>query len=111
MKNQIQLTVFINMTKENETADIKVIHTTDAVSQLSELLRVVQYFNTLCVGVVAHRERSWDSGCKFSVEKLILGKFSMQSKLYVHILSKKRGKNAFSYLTFSLASSKLSATK
>lgn len=50
------------------SADLRVIHTADAVSQLSELLGVVQHFNTLCVGVVTHCEGSWDSGGKFPEE-------------------------------------------
>lgn len=42
-------------------------HTIDAVSQVPELLGVVQHFNTLGVGVVAHCERPGDGGRKFPV--------------------------------------------
>lgn len=87
------------------------IHTADTVSQLSELLGVVQHFNTLRVGVVAHCEGSWDSACKSPVETFILGECGMHSKTCdVQTLIKNKEKVS-SYLTFSLASSKLSATK
>lgn len=45
------------------------IRTADAVGQLPELLGVVQHFNALRVGVVAHREGPWDGACKLPVEK------------------------------------------
>lgn len=39
--------------------------TVDAVSQVAQLLGVVQHLDALGVGVVAHAERSGDGGCKF----------------------------------------------
>ena len=46
-----------------------VIFTIDAVCQVAELLGVIQHFNTLGVRVVAHCERSGNSGCKFPVDR------------------------------------------
>lgn len=43
--------------------------TADAVGQIGELLGVVQHFNALGVGIVAHREWLWDGGGKFPVEQ------------------------------------------
>lgn len=39
--------------------------TVDAVSQVAQLLSVVQHLDALGVGVVAHAERSGDGGRKF----------------------------------------------
>lgn len=51
-----------------ETVQIKILRRTiDAVSQVPELLGVVQHFNTLGVGIVAHCERLGDGGCEFPV--------------------------------------------
>lgn len=46
---------------------VSVIRTPDAVGQVPELLGVVQHFNTLGVGVVAHGERPGDGASKFPV--------------------------------------------
>lgn len=40
-------------------------HTVDAVSQVAQLLGVVQHLDALGVGVVVHAERSGDGGRKF----------------------------------------------
>lgn len=45
--------------------------TVDAVGQVAQLLGVVQHLNALGVGVVAHREGSRDSGCKFAAAQTI----------------------------------------
>lgn len=45
--------------------------TADAVGQVGELLGVVQHFNALGVGIVAHRERLRDGGGEFPVKMLI----------------------------------------
>ena len=47
---------------------MSVIHTTDAVSQVSELLGVIQHFDALGVGVVADCERPGDGGCEFPAD-------------------------------------------
>lgn len=52
---------------DNKRMDVGATHTTDAVSQVPELLGVVQHFDTLGVGIVAHCERPGDGGCKFPV--------------------------------------------
>ncbi len=44
-------------------------HTADVVSQVLQLLCVVQHLNSLCVGIIAHRERSGNGGSKFPVKK------------------------------------------
>lgn len=43
--------------------------TADAVGQIGELLGVIQHFNALGVGIVAHRERFRDGGGEFPVER------------------------------------------
>lgn len=47
-------------------------HTVDAVGQVAQLLGVVQHFDALGVGVVAHCEGSGDGGCKFPAARTIL---------------------------------------
>ncbi len=62
-------------------------HTIDAVSQVPELLGVVQHFNTLGVGIVADCEGPGDGGCKFPVgiETLMSHKLCTQPQLAVYI--------------------------
>lgn len=65
------------------------IHTVDAVSQVPELLGVVQHFNTLGVGIVADCEGPGDGGCKFPVgiETLTLHEFCTEPRRAVYICS------------------------
>lgn len=77
--------------------------TADAVGQVGELLGVVQHLHALGVGVVAHREGLGDGGCELpdgDPEETSIIRSPPSSR-----------PGATAYLTFSLAFSKLSATK
>lgn len=83
--------------------------TADAVGQVGELLGVVQHLHTLGVGVVAHRERLGDGRCKFPVEQAD-GNWG-KNKETAALSAASNQSYVRAYLTFSLAFSKLSATK
>lgn len=85
--------------------------TADAVGQVGELLGVVQHLHALGVGVVAHREGLGDGGCELpdgDPEETSIIRFP-PPPLPPPPASSRPGATA--YLTFSLAFSKLSATK
>lgn len=58
-------------------------HTADAVGQVGELLGVVQHFDALGVGIVAHRERLRDGGGKFPAEREELLRLRVPLILYL----------------------------
>lgn len=88
---------------------VSLTHTVDAVSQVPELLGVVQHFDALGVGIVAHCEGPGDGGCKFPAGQRDVD--VRQSFLSCRLKTQCLKRVVFPDLTFSLASSKLSATK
>lgn len=65
---------------------MKARRTVDAVSQVAQLLGVVQHLDALGVGVVAHREGSGDGGGKFPAAQTMTFVSFIHSFIFLFIL-------------------------